>query len=651
MKEIGNSYFRSFKISIGMTSVFWVTTILLILSFRQGNLSDYLSLEMIPLFIASLLICSFCFHYLKEIGTKKNAKHLLFASVILGVGFVLVEALYLAFGLALLEDIQPITLLIGLIYTISCIFLTLRIKQQLRIDQNSMKKKTGQHYLMILGFIVGHAIFGGIFTVTEAFQVSSNPDYFVVEFISLLLLISISIIYGELQYNEKQLELSSKNEDLNFLAYHDMLTQLPNRLFLKDKIKELIAKKEPFYLFFLDLDHFKSVNDYYGHHLGDELLKTVSKRIVSTLTEEDYAARLGGDEFTIILRSAKGKEALEIYAESLIQSISTPIALEGNEIHVTTSLGISRFPNDGVSVYDLMKKADIAMYHAKAEGRNTYCLHNKELEEGLMKELKLKEDLSLALDKDEFEVYYQPIIGLKDKRVIGFEALIRWNHYEKGLLPPSDFIYLAEETGTIIPIGEWVLRTACQRVQAWNEHYQESYKISVNLSLKQFSKKNLVLTIMEILKETGLAPSLLELEITESTAMLDTEYTLRTIRKIKELGIQISIDDFGTGYSSLSHLKQFEVQTIKIDKSFIGDILETGSERGIASAILTLAQNLGLRVVAEGVEESEQVHYLLNQGCENAQGFLFSRPLSSEMMESYIVKERSTKLSKAVTLS
>ena len=442
------------------------------------------------------------------------------------------------------------------------------------------------------------------------------------------------------------LEKSAWENQLYLQAHYDPLTQLPNRQLLNDRLQQAIKRatrdKSSFPVMFLDLDRFKTVNDSLGHSSGDKLLKMVSQRLIDALREEDTVARLGGDEFIIYLATTENQ--YEIYshisqiAQKILASIAQPFAIENQDVHVSGSIGIATFPNDGDDVETLLKNADSAMYHAKAEGRNNFQFYSKELNEKAMQTLVMETNLHQALENKEFELYYQPKVETHTGKILGAEALIRWFHPTQGMIRPDQFIPIAEETGLITQIGEWTLHEACHQNKTWQDKGLPKIKVSVNLSPRQFHQQNLIELVGKTLAESALSPVYLDLEIVEGTAMHDIEKTIASLQQLKKLGLSISIDDYGTGYSTLSYIKQFPVDTLKIDMSFIRNLVDSDGDRAIVSSTIILAHNLGLSVVAEGVEDGQQLELLQNLDCDEIQGYYFSRPLPADEFSKLLEK-------------
>lgn len=431
-----------------------------------------------------------------------------------------------------------------------------------------------------------------------------------------------------------------REDKLLIQAQYDNLTGLPNRILLRDRMCQAIEHSnrscDPFWVAFLDMDRFKFINDSFGHKVGDQYLCEVSRRLEQALRGTDTVARFGGDEFIVILQGYMNENSRMEVLQRLIQAVGTAANIEGNEILTTCSVGVSSYPADGLTPEILLTNADIAMYRAKELGRNNLQQFTPIMNEKVAVRIRMETHLRKALELNEFSVFYQPKIDIKTKKIVGMEALLRWKNEALGLISPLHFIPLAEETGLIIPIGEWVLKTACEQAVAWQKAGYGNMLMSVNLSARQFGHKNLIESIATILEGTGLNANLLELELTESMIMDDTEESLKILHSIKSLGVHLSIDDFGTGYSSLSYLKKLPVNTLKIDKTFVDDIVLHSDEAPIVASIITLAKNLKLKVVAEGVESQEQVTYLIAHGCNEIQGYFYSRPEPAAFIESML---------------
>ncbi|MBF0567801.1 MAG: EAL domain-containing protein [Nitrospirae bacterium] len=431
---------------------------------------------------------------------------------------------------------------------------------------------------------------------------------------------------------------------LQYLSYFDSLTDLPNRTLFYDRLSHVLGHSrrynQMFALLFLDLDGFKFINNSLGHDMGDMLLKMAASRLPNCVRESDTVAHAGADEFVIILPLLEKVQEASLVAEKILDAFSTPFYLDVHECFISMSIGISIYPDDGDDIDTLLKNSDVAMYQAKNKGGNTYQFYNPEMNARALRRLKLENNLRKALERNEFVLHYQPKIDLNTWSVSGVEALIRWLNPQFGMISPVEFVPLAEETGLIITIGEWVLRTACAQAKHWQDIGHKGILMSVNLSARQFKSQNLVLLIENILKETGLSPEFLELELTETVVMDDAEKAIKILREIKNMGIHIAIDDFGMGYSSLSYLKRFPIDCLKIDRSFVSDITTDTDDAAIATAIIAMSHSLKLKVIAEGVETDGQLEFLRALDCDEAQGYLFSKPLSSEDIKAYLASKK-----------
>ena len=431
-------------------------------------------------------------------------------------------------------------------------------------------------------------------------------------------------------------KVKESQEKLDHLAHHDPLTALPNRLLFHDRLHHAIQRvtrgNEQLALLFIDLDRFKNVNDTLGHHIGDELLQQVAKALSSKLRDGDTLARLGGDEFIVLLEDVDGQYGASQVAEKLVAMFEQPFMVAGHELFVTCSVGVSLFPADASDLNMLIRNADVAMYQAKARGRNGYRFYAPSMTGEGVERLRLETFLRRSIEKEEIFLNYQPQVEIDTGRLIGVEALVRWNHPELGLVPPIRFIPLAEDTGFINQLGKWVLSEACHQMVRWQEAGLEVPKMAVNLSAKQFDRGSIVSMVADILRETGLEPHRLQLEVTESVIM-NTGDALAFINDLHAIGVSLAIDDFGTGYSSLAYLKQMPVQTLKIDRSFIKDISTDVNDEAIAIAIIQLGKSMNLSVIAEGVETHDQAAFLLRHGCNQAQGYFYSRPVMPEDLQ------------------
>lgn len=427
--------------------------------------------------------------------------------------------------------------------------------------------------------------------------------------------------------------------EIQQLAFYDVLTGLPNRTLLRDRLEQMLAAAHrdggKFALMFMDLDRFKYVNDSMGHSVGDKLLQAVAGRIQSCVREGDTVARLGGDEFVVLLRETDSMGASTV-AEKLIKSIGEPYHIDGIQLSTHASIGISLYPDDALDSDTLVKNADVAMYRAKEDGRNNYQFFVPEMNFRANRIFGMERDLHNALEHGQFELYYQPQADLTSGEVCGVEVLIRWNHPDKGRVPPSDFIPVAEETGQIVAVGEWVLRSACAQLAAWRKEGMPHFPVALNLSIRQLLQPSLIDLVREVLDENGLQPGDLELEITEGIMMGDAKAALDFLTRMHEMGVQLSIDDFGTGYSSLNYLKNLPVDKLKVDQSFVRDIETDSSDAAIVRSIISLGHRLDLRVIAEGVETLAELDFLRMRGCDEVQGYYFSRPLPADEFERFI---------------
>lgn len=455
----------------------------------------------------------------------------------------------------------------------------------------------------------------------------------------IVILISISIVFFTLRLiskNEGQQE--SYRQDIEYQAFYDHLTGLPNRRLLSDRMDHAIAHTERneilMAVLFIDCDRFKPINDTLGHIIGDKLLISIAERLNKNVRDSDTVCRVSGDEFAIVLEDIKHISAVDRIAQNILDSIAEPHYLEGHKIFTTVSIGITIYPIDEKDVNGLLTSADIAMYHAKQSGGNQYEYFNSDMNTRSKQRLTLEHDLHDALANNELEIYYQPLNTIdSERKIIGVEALLRWHHPKQGMIAPTHFINITENTGLIIPIGEWVLTTACEQIKEWEHQGLGKITVSVNLSPRQFMDSNLVSAVKSALDTSGIEPNQLNLEITESTAMYSIDKTIDILHSLKNLGVHISIDDFGTGYSSLSYLQQMPIDNLKIDRSFIKNIHHSTKDQAFVQAIVTMAHTLGMKTIAEGVELEGQFTFLKEIGCEVAQGYLFSKPVPSEQLK------------------
>lgn len=445
-------------------------------------------------------------------------------------------------------------------------------------------------------------------------------------------------------------ERKAAERKIHHLAHHDVLTGLPNRLSLQGRMEQAMSEARRhgtlIAVMMIDMDHFKDINDTLGHHVGDALLVDVAQRLLCCVRLSDVVARLGGDEFVVLVTDMASTLTAAAVAEKIVSALSAPYQVEAYRLHSTPSVGIGVFPNDGTSVDTLLRNVDTAMYHAKAAGRNNYQFFDQSMSANASERLALQGSLHHAIESRQFVLHYQPQIEVASGRLVGVEALVRWQHPERGLVPPNSFIPIAEESDLIIKLGEWILQEACWQLSRWKDQGL-MLRVSVNLSARQLRSKNLLHQVEDTLIRHDLRPGELELEITESVAMDNPDATLRMLGQLRELGVELAIDDFGTGYSSLSHLKLMPLQRLKIDRSFVKDIESDPDDAAICAATISLAQHLGLSVVAEGVETEAQLAFLGNLGCECVQGYLFSKPLPAAEFEAWAAQHAAVQSSLA----
>ncbi len=459
--------------------------------------------------------------------------------------------------------------------------------------------------------------------------------------------ITISLVHNQENKPEffvvqvQNITLQKKAEErLRHMAYHDPLTGLANRNKLEQFINQILAQsrrhQESFALLFIDLDRFKNINDTIGHEAGDLLLQIIADRLKGAIRNTDLVARLGGDEFVIVVTDVHKSESVAVIAHKILESVMQAVVVKGQELYITTSIGISLYPFDGQNMQTLMKNADLALYRAKEHGKNNYQFYTMEMTSNAQERMSLQNALAHALMKDEFLLNYQPMMELKSRKITSVEAFLRWKNKEFGLITPDEIIELAEETGLIIPVSEWILRTACKDLKRWHQLGFTSLTVSVNCSARQFKQANLTNEILHILTETGVSPQSLELEVTEKIIMSDPENILRSLYALKDLGVKIAIDDFGTGYWSLNNLRRLSVDKIKIDKIFIKQMINDETSSDIVSAIIAMVTKLGIKSVAEGVETRDQYEFLMHEGCSEIQGYYLTQPMPEESMALYL---------------
>ncbi|HEX5832954.1 MAG TPA: EAL domain-containing protein [Pyrinomonadaceae bacterium] len=462
---------------------------------------------------------------------------------------------------------------------------------------------------------------------------------------------TIPVLFGAALHDEEIacfiVDLSQNKqtqEKLNHLAYHDALTDLPNQVLFKDRLKQAIAysrrNDQMHAVLLLNLDRFKTINDSLGYTAGDRLLQSVAQRLTSCVRESDTVARFGSDEFAILLTQISRAQDAANAARAIKEVLDQAFLYDDQELFVSTSIGISLYPHDDRDTSGLLKSASAALDRAKEEGGNNYQFYTAGGTTRALKQLVLESNLRGALEREEFVVHYQPQVRIPDFHLVGMEALVRWRHPSLGLLYPTEFVPLAEDSGLIIALGDWVMRTACSQNMEWQDKGLAPMRLSVNFSARQFQQPSFITSVAEILKETNLDPRWLELELTESSIMKEPEQAIEKLHELKLMGIKVAIDDFGTGYSSLNYLKRFPIDTLKIDKAFVADVCKDPHDTAIVRAIITLGHALDLMVIAEGVETQEQLQYLSSLGCDVVQGFLFSKSLSAPVFEELLVEQR-----------
>ncbi|NLZ48022.1 MAG: bifunctional diguanylate cyclase/phosphodiesterase [Clostridiales bacterium] len=511
------------------------------------------------------------------------------------------------------------------------------------------------HYyysIAIYIYIMSDIIFPNIAGITLAFVLMSNSTYSLApiphEIITIILINSIALtVIGYLirKYVAQQHSLKIVNSSLYNITLQDSLTNLPNRVYFNKCITEITKalkqnKKDQFAIAIMDLDGFKTINDSLGHNNGDIILSLIGKRLLELYNDSIIVSRFCGDEFAILVKDIKSRDEVINLIEKILISISTPFIINNHEIKCSASIGVVFSKEEYTTAEQYLKYADIAMYEAKLQGKDRYVIFDENIQKKIMKNLKLENDLKHALERNELILYYQPIVSLKTDKIIGFEALVRWNHPELGIISPTDFIPIAEETGLIIPIGKWILQEACKQVSLWQKNYKntKSLFVNVNMSAMQLNQSDIVEQIAEVLRETKVSPNNLSIEITESSLITDVIKSQTVLEQMRNLGINIQIDDFGTGYSSLSYLQRFPFNVIKVDKSFIQQLDSNNKNHSVVKSIILMAHELNMKVTVEGIETAGQLTRLKNLGCEHGQGYYFSKPLNKDDAEKLLLK-------------
>jgi len=442
----------------------------------------------------------------------------------------------------------------------------------------------------------------------------------------------------------------SMTEQMSYLAQHDVLTKLPNRILLKDRLNQAIETSHRngtrIALLFLDLDGFKHTNDSLGHAVGDKLLQSVAKRLLTCVRNSDTVSRLGGDEFVVLLSEIAHARDAGDKAKKILNALMAPHNIDQYSLHLTASIGVTTYPEDGQDAESLIRNADMAMYKAKASFRNNYQFYEKEMNVRAVERQSVEASLLYALERNEFVLHYQPQVDLRTGQIVGLEALVRWQHPDRGLIGPLHFISIAEDCGLMLPIGQWVLRECCRQAQEWRDAGLRPTRMAVNVSSVEFRSNDFLEGVQSILKETGLDPRCLELELTEGVLMQHLESTIPVLQKLKAIGMRLAIDDFGTGYSSLSYLRQFPIDTLKIDQSFVHEINASSHDGTLVNAVISMGRSLNHRVIAEGVETAGQLAFLQEHGCNEGQGYYFSRPLSPSNSLIYLEAEHQSYLRK-----
>ena len=610
----------------------------------------------LPITLASLAIAvvvsGFALHTVSR--DTLRARHLLGGGVLMGIGIACMHYTGMAaMRMSPAIDYEPLAFAASIVIAILASLAALWIAFTLRADSGWMMVAkpasavimglaiTGMHYTgMAAARFAPGSICLNAELVGDSWMAGAIAGVTGVILLGTLLL---SVFDARMASARLAAALQAANAELKHATLHDTLTRLPNRALLEDRIGQAIEEcrrsGDRCAVLFVDLDRFKTVNDALGHVAGDELLRAVGERLRAAVRSADSVARLGGDEFVVLLRQLVDGMHAGMVACKVIAALSEPVRVQGQELRVTSSVGISVFPGDGESAEALITNADAAMYHVKKLGRDDFCFFAPQMSAFFPERLALENDLRKALDAAQFELHYQPKVTVAGDRVVGMEALVRWRHPERGLVAPAEFIPLAEETGLIVPLGQWVIHEACRQNRAWQDQGLARVPVAINLSAVQLRRADLVETVALALGESRLAPGFLELEITETVVMQNASEAIVMLERLSRMGVNLTIDDFGTGYSSLSYLKRFPLGALKIDRSFIRDISSDANDAAIVQAIIGLAHGLGLKVIAEGVENDVQLQFLRSLDADEYQGYLRSRPLPCEEAARLLVRE------------